>query len=86
MHKFEVSSGLFSFICIALWGAMGEEMCLSFPGLSFNIDAIFQCKSGCCKSIGRKRIHFLGNPKRGHISEDWVTAKEAWLEEELFTN
>ena len=48
MHKFEVNSGLFSFIHIALWGTMGGEMCLSFPGLSFNINAIFLCKSGCC--------------------------------------
>ena len=77
MCKFEVNSGLFSFIHIALWGAMRGEMCLSFPGLSFNINAIFLCKFGCYKSIGRKRIHFLSSPKRGHISED-LQKRHGW--------
>lgn len=54
MCKFEVNSGFIylfyshSFVRV-LWGEMSF-----FSGLCFNINAIFLCKFGCCKSIGRK--------------------------------
>ena len=77
MHKFEINSGLFPFIYIAVCGGVGDTY-TPFPGLSFNIGAVIRRKFGCFKSIGRKRIRFLSNQKRGHISEYLLQKRHGW--------
>lgn len=61
MHKFEINWGVFLRIA---GGWVGGEMYTPFPGLSFNIGAVIECKLGCLKSIGGKRIHLLSNQKK----------------------